>query len=294
MSNIIMSCESTIDLPYSYSKERNISIIHYSYVIDDIEYVDDMGRNPESLNNFYNAINEGKLPKTSQINYFYYYNYFEKLIKKGDVLHIAFGSGMTPSIKNANKAAEDIKKKYPDRKLIVIDSFSSSSGYGLLVDSALDLRDNGASIEEIAKWTRDNAKNVHHQFFSTDLSHFRRSGRVSGPTAMIATILGICPIMHLDNPGHIISYSKARGKKRAILTTIQEMEKNALDGINYSGKCFISHSNCYEDALNVKEKILEHFPNINKDIKINNIGTIIASHSGPGTIAVFFFGHERH
>lgn len=199
---------------------------------------------------------------------------------------------MTQSYRNAVLAAEEMKKKYPDRKLVVIDSMCSSSGYGMLVDYAADMRDNGCPIEEVEAWLLENRQNIHHQFYSTDLSFFRRSGRMSGATAMIATVLGICPIMKLDDKGKIIAYGKVRGKQNAIKTTIDTMEEHAIDGKDYSGKCYICHSRCPEDAKKTKELLSKRFPNV-KDIPIFDIGTIIASHCGPGTVAVFFLGDKR-
>ena len=291
--NFILSCESTVDLPYSYVSGRNMPVLFYSYLIDGQEFPDDMGRDPEALPRFYRFLEEGKMPSTSQTNVFKYTEFFTELLKKGDVLHIAFGSGMTPSVKNALAAADELRKEFPNRKIIVVDSLCSSSGYGLLVDEAADMRDRGCTMEEIEQWLLDNRQKVHHQFFSTDLKYFRRSGRVSGATATIGSILNICPIMRLDDTGHIIAYDKARGKKRAIQRTIQEMEKHAENGLQYSGKCWICHSNCLADAQETKEVIRQKFPNISEDIRIFDIGTIIASHCGPGTVAVFFFGDER-
>lgn len=291
--NFILSCESTVDLPYSYVSGRNMPVLFYSYLIDGQEFPDDMGRDPEALPQFYRSLEEGKMPSTSQTNVFKYTEFFTELLKKGDILHVAFGSGMTPSVKNALAAADALREDFPNRKIIVVDSLCSSSGYGLLVDGAADMRDRGCTMEEIEQWLLDNRQKVHHQFFSTDLKYFRRSGRVSGAAATIGSILNICPIMRLDDTGHIIAYDKVRGKKRAIQRTIQEMEKHAENGLQYSGKCWICHSNCLADAQETKEAIRQKFPNISEDIRICDIGTIIASHCGPGTVAVFFFGDER-
>lgn len=291
-SKFILSCESTVDLPFSYVDERHISVIFYSYTLNGVDHVDDMLRDPEALPTFYKLLEEGNMPSTSQLNEFTYEEYFEKLLKKGDVLHITLGTGMTKSYQNAISAAESLKNKYPERNIIIVDSLCSSSGYGMLVDTAADMRDEGFSMEEIVKWLLANRKLVHHQFFSTELKHYRRSGRMSGPVAMVATVLGICPIMRLNAAGSIIAYSKVRGKQSAIKTTVDTMEKYAQDGVNYSGKCWICHSQCLPEALKTKQAVLERFPNI-KDIRICDIGTIIAAHCGPGTVAVFFFGDER-
>lgn len=291
--SFILSCESTVDLPYEYVHGREIPLLFYTYSVDGMDYPDDMGRNPGALKKFYQFLAMGKFPKTSQLNMYQYEEFFEGLLEQGDVLHIVFGSGMTRSIRNAEMAAEVMRLKYPERKLIVVDSLCSSSGYGLLVDVAADMRDAGRNIEEVAEWADGARHCVHHQFFSTDLQYFRHSGRISGPTAMIATILGICPIMRLDECGKIVSYDKARGKQRAIQVTVDTMEQNAVGGRDYSGKCMICHSNCLEDAERLKRAIQTRFPHIEGEIRICDIGTIIAAHCGPGTVAAFFFGSPR-
>jgi len=289
----ILSCGSTVDLPYAYLEKRGVPVIFYTYVVDGREYTDDMERDPEALPRFYGFLNAGKVPRTSQINTESYQSFFEEQLKKGDLLHIAFGSGMSGSVTNAISAAEALRETYPDRKIIVIDSLCSSSGYGLLVDDAADLRDRGCTLEETAEWVLANRNKMHHQFFSTDLQYYRRSGRISGASAMIGAVLSICPIMRLDACGRIIAYGKVIGKKKAILQTVDTMEAHAQGGRNYSKKCFICHSNCPQDAAQLKAALRERFPHITGEIRICNIGTIIASHCGPGTAAVFFWGDER-
>ena len=288
-SSFLLSCESTIDLPYSYANERNLPVLFYSYQVDGVNYEDDMGRDPEALPKFYGFLAEGKLPTTAQLNEFQYETFFDNLLQQGDVLHIAFGSGMTASVQNAMLAAEALREKYPERRLVVIDSLCSSSGYGLLVDGAADLRDAGKSLDETADWVLAHRQNVHHQFYSTELKFYRRSGRMSGAAAAIGTVLGICPIMRLDDKGRIIAYDKVRGKKNAVARTVETMKRHAEGGEAYSGKVFICHSNCPADAEATKAA----FPHIDGEIRICDIGTIVASHSGPGTVAVFFFGDAR-
>ncbi len=289
----ILSCESTVDMPYSYVNSRNIPVLFYSYTVDDKVYTDDMGRDPKALPHFYEMLDEGKMPSTSQLNDFQYKDYFEELLKQGDVLHIAFGSGMTNSVQNAKEVAELMQKEFPDRKLIVIDSYCSSSGYGMLVDYAADMRDEGCDMETVRDWVEANAKRVHHQFYSTDLKYFRRSGRVSGSAAAIGAVLNICPIMRLDESGHIVAYDKVRGRKNAIRKTVDTMAEHAEGGEQYSGKCFISHSNCLASAEELKADVEARFPNLAGKIRIFDIGTIISSHCGPGTVAVYFLGDIR-
>ena len=285
-----LSCCSTVDLPYSYMESRDIPVLFYTYVVDGREYDDDMGRDPEALPRFYGFLKEGKLPQTSQINVAAYTEFFEKLLDKGgDVLHIAFTSGQSGSVHNAFLAAEELKDRYPGQRLVVIDSLCSSSGYGLLVDYAADMRDEGKTLDEVAQWVLDNRNKVHHQFFSSDMTQFRRTGRVSGA----ATVLNICPIMRLDDKGAIKAYSKVRGKKKAVETTVDTMEQCARNGRDYDGKCFVCHSQCPEDARLVIEAVEERFPKLKGKIRLCDIGTIIGSHAGQGTVAVFFIGDER-
>ena len=293
-NSFLLSCESTVDLPFSYVFGRNIEVLFYTYTVDGVEYDDDMGRDPAALERFYGFMASGKFPATSQINVYRYTDYFESLLNRfdGDILHIAMGSGMSPSVNNAVEAAAALESKYPGRKIKVIDSLCSCGGYGILVDFAADMRDEGKSFEEAIEWLEANKSRIHHQFFSTDLKYFKRSGRVSGAAAAVATILGICPIMHLNSTGHIVAYDKVRGKKKAIKTTVETMLADVEEGAGYTGKCVLCHSNCIEEAQETIKLVKETFPKL-KSIKLSNIGTIIASHSGPGTVALFFFGSNE-
>ncbi len=292
--DFILSCESTVDMPYSYISGRGIPVLFYSYSVEAKEYEDDMCRTADGTKKFFDMIATGALPSTSQINLYKYLDFFEELLKDNDsILHIAFGSGMTPSVTNAREAAAQLNEKYADKNVVVIDSLCSCTGYGLLVDTAADMRDEGKTLEEIESWVVDNRNRVHHQFFNTDMSFFKRSGRVSGVTATVASILGICPIMHLNDEGKIIAYSKARGKKATIDYTVREVAKNIEDRDNYSGKFYISHSNCLEDAKLVAEALVKEMPCLEGKIEFYEIGNIISCHCGPGTVAVFFMGNER-
>ena len=289
----VLSCCSTVDLPYAYMAQRDIPVLFYHYVVGNQEYVDDMGRDPAALPRFYGFLKAGQLPQTSQINVADYLDFFEQQLKKGDLLHIAFTSGQSGSVHNAQAAGKLLQEKYPDKKIVVIDSLCSSSGYGLLVDTVADMRDAGASIEEAYQWTLDNRNKVHHQFFSTDMTQFRRTGRVSGAAAAIATVLNICPIMRLDNKGAIKAYDKVRGKHKAIETTVNTMEQHAQGGRDYDQRCWICHSQCLDLAQQLADQLEIRFPHLKGKIRICDIGTIIGSHAGPGTVAVFFYGDER-
>ena len=290
--NFILSAESAVDLPYPYVASRDIPVIFYSYTVDDVVYEDDMGRNPNALTEFYARLDAGAMPNTSQINAFQYEEYFRELLAKGDVLHLAFAKGMSNSVNNAYEAASIVRKEFPDRKLIVVDTLASSSGYGLILDDAADMRDAGASMEEIAQWVQDNALKMYHRIFASSLKQLRRGGRVSGPTAAIGTVLGIIPIMRLDEVGKIFSYGKVRGKKAAIESLTKSALDNARGGADYDGKLFICHADCMEDAKAMEASLHAALPKAK--ISIYDIGSVIASHTGRGTIAIFFWGeHDR-
>ncbi|MBE6925982.1 MAG: DegV family protein [Ruminococcaceae bacterium] len=283
-----LSCESTVDFPYSHMAERNIPVLFYTYTLEEQEYEDDMLRDPNALPRFFAQLKTGAKPSTSQINVSRYLSFFEPLLEKGDLLHIAFGTGMTPSYYNACRAAEALREKYPERKLVVIDSLCSCIGYGMLTDLAADLRDSGCTLEETAKHIADMRLHVHHQFFSTDLTQFRRSGRVSGPAATVGTLLNICPLMHLDRAGKIIAYSKIRGIRQVIAATVDTVVANSTPSTNIYR---IGHSQCRELAQQTADALRQRAGDV--PIEIMDIGTIISAHCGPGTVAVFFFGKNR-
>ena len=288
-TSFILSCESTIDLPYSYCEARGIPVLFYSYQVDGVSYEDDMGRDPAALPRFYGFLDEGKLPTTAQLNEFQYESFFDALLQQGDVLHIAFGSGMTASVQNAMLAAESLREKYPERKLVVIDSLCSSSGYGLLVDGAADLRDAGKSMDEIADWTMAMRQNVHHQFYSTELKFYRRSGRMSGAAAAIGTVLNIKPILYGSADGHIVACGKVRGRKKAIDTLVETYAKKQVDAANHL--VAISHGDCLADAQLLAEKV--RAVAAPKDILIVPHEPFSGAHVGPGMLALFFYGSER-
>ena len=289
----ILSCCSTVDLPYDYMDQREIPVLSYTYIVDGVEYMDDMGRDPNSRPKFYQMLAQGKLPQTSQISIGRYMAFFEELLQQGDVLHLAFTSGQSASVNNAFAAAAELRAHYPNRKLVVIDTLCSSSGYGLLVDTVADMRDNGATLEEAEAWTLANRNKVHHQFFSSNMTQFHRTGRVSGTAAAVATILSICPLMRLDAAGAIKAYDKVRGKKRAVAATLDAVIEHAQGGIDYDQKMWVCHSECPEDAQMMIDALESHFLKQRGRIRLCNIGPVIGSHSGTGTVAVFFFGDER-
>ena len=293
MADYVLSCCSTADLSREHFDTRNIECIFFSYELDGKTYPDDLGASMP-LDTFYQAMENGASTRTSQISIAEYQDYFEKYLREGkDILHIDFSSGLSGSVNSARNAAEMLKEKYPDQKLYVIDSLAASSGYGLLVDKAADLRDEGMDIDELAKWVENNKLRVHHWFFSTTLKYYIRGGRVSKTAGFFGGILGICPLLHVDENGHLIPMEKIRSKKNVKEAIVNKMREFADDGTAYSEKCFMSHSYCLQDAQDVAEAVEQAFPSIRGGVEIDNIGTVIGSHSGPGTVALFFWGKPR-
>lgn len=289
----ILSCCSTADVPYAHMAERQVSVLHYTYVVDGVEYEDDMGRDEASLPRFYEWIRQGKQPSTSQVSVGRYIEYFTELLEQGDVLHLAFSSGMSGSANNAALAAREVQENFPDRKLFVVDTLCGSSGQALFADMVADLRDAGATVEEAYTWAMENRGKVHHYFFSGDMTYFRRTGRVSGPAAAVATVLNICPLMRLDDKGAIKAYDKVRGKKATIKALVDEMEAHAEGGSGYDGRCYLAHSMCPEDAAATVSAIEERFPALKGKVLVSLIGPTIGSHTGIGTVSFYFFGDER-
>ena len=293
MSDYVISCCSTIDIPRDYVESRDIKYVCFNYELGDKHYKDDMGITM-SMDEFYNKMSEGLMTRTSQVNVEEYVEHFEKFLKEGkDVLHMTLSSGISGTYNSATIARDELLEKYPDRKLIVIDSLAASAGFGLLVDKACDLRDAGKTIDENAAWIEEHKLEDNHWFFSTDLTYFIRGGRISKTSGVIGGLLNICPFMNVDFEGKLIVREKIRTKKKVIKVAADKMKELAKDGVDYDEKVFISCSQCYEDAKALAALIEEAFPKMNGKVMISDIGTTIGSHTGPGTVALFFWGKKR-
>lgn len=293
MSEYKITCCSTVDLPVSYFEEKNLPFVCYNFHMDGVDYPDDLGKSM-AFDEFYKRIAAGAEPTTAQVNVQQYTELFEPILKEGkDLLHLTLSSGITGSINSANIAKEQLEEKYPERKIFVMDSLAASSGYGMLVDAVLENQEKGFSIEENVKWIEENRNRLHHWFFSTDLTSFIRGGRISKVSGFLGQALNICPLMNVNKEGKLIPRNKYRGKKQVIREMVKRMEEHAQNHTQYSGKCMMSCSACEEDARKVADLVEEKFPNLNGKVQINSIGTVIGSHTGPGTVALFFWGDER-
>lgn len=293
MEEFVLSCCSTADLTPAHFAARNISYVCFHFSLDGVDYADDLGQSVP-FDRFYREMAEGADTKTSQVSIGEYIEYFTPFLAAGkDVLHITFSSGLSGTYRSAVIAARQLQEQFPDRKLYIVDSLGASSGYGLLMDRLADLRDAGKSVDEVKAFAEENRLHVHHWFFSTDLKFYVKGGRISRTAGAIGGILGICPLLHMDAEGHLTPHSKVRTKKKVIRQIVAQMEAFAENGTAYNGKCFLSHSDCYEDARAVADLVEATFPCLDGKVCINPVGTTVGSHTGPGTVALFFFGQSR-
>lgn len=294
MNKFLLSCCSTSDLNIKHYKDRGIRYICFHYFLDGIEHKDDFGETLP-ISEFYKKMEQGAMTKTSQLNAQDYYNYFENLINEGykEILHLTLSSGISGTINSARIAVNMINEKYKDVKIYIVDSLAASSGYGLLMEKLADLKDEGKNIEEVKDWAENNRLFINHWFFSTDLKYYVRGGRISRTSGFFGNMLHVCPLLNVNDEGKLIPREKIIGKKKVINAIVQKMIENAKDGKDYNDYCYISHSAVFEDAKAVKDKVEDYFPNLKGKVEIFDIGTTIGSHTGPGTVALFFVGKER-
>jgi DegV family protein with EDD domain len=293
MGNYTLSCCSTADLTKEYFDNKGIRYVCFHFELDDKEYFDNLGESV-SADELYSAMARGADTKTSQVSVGEYIDYFTEILEGGnDIFHVTLSSGISGTYNSACIASDELKEKYPERKIYIVDSLGASSGYGLIMDKLTELKESGMEIDELHNWIEENKLNMHHWFFSTDLKYYIRGGRITKTAGFVGTALNICPLLNMDNAGHLIPQEKIRTKKRVIKKIVEKMEKNAEDGNEYSGKCYISQSDCYDDARALADLVEEKFPRLEGKVEIFNIGAVIGGHTGPGTVALYFWGKER-
>ena len=247
-------------------------------------------KNDDTLKDMYQGLRAGEVAKTSAVNPSRWSQVMEKALAAGkDVLVLAFSSGLSTTYQSAVIAAEELKDAYPDRKIQVIDTLCASMGEGLLVWYACKKRDEGLSLDEVAQWVLDNRLHLCHWFTVDDLMYLKRGGRISAATALVGTMLQIKPLLHVDDEGHLINMTKTRGRKAAIDAMVKKAQEL---GAGYDNSTmFISHGDCLSDAEYLSRQLKEKCGV--KDVVISYVGAVIGSHSGPGTLALFFLGSHR-
>ena len=288
MNNFVISCCTPVDYSREAMKALDVETVFYHVILDGKDYLDDFGESipPEQLHQY---MVDGHDVKTSQVSVGEYKAFFRPFLEAGrDILHITVSSGISGTYNSAVLAARHLLEEFPERKLIIVDSLSGSVGYGMIVEEAAHLRDAGKNIEEIRDWIEENRQFMQHFFFSTDLTHFIKGGRIPRYAGILAQKMKICPIMVANSNGEIVMSDKIRTRKKAIQRIVERLGETAVDGYNYSGKLMIAHS----DLVSAKETaalIREKFPKL-VDLVIRPLGSTFSGHSGPGCVFICFWG----
>lgn len=282
--------DSTTDLTQKMIDELELEVVSLRFTIDGKTYRDKADQSEMPTKTFYAKLRDGNSSTTSQINADEFTSVFEPVLESGeDMLYIAFSSGLSGTYQSACIARDDLKEKYPERKIYVFDSLCASMGEGLLAYHAALMKRAGTDIDSLYKWLGENALKLCHWFTVGDLNHLKRGGRISTTAALVGTMLGIKPVLHVDDEGHLIPVSKVRGRRQSLDALVQKMEETAIHPGEQT--VFISHGDCLEDAEYVAEQVRAKFGV--KNVQINFVGPVIGAHSGPGTVALFFFGTHR-
>ena len=290
MRDYCIVTDSTCDLPANIVTDLGITVIPMEFQLDGTTYLNYPDGRDYDFHAFYDALRAGKASTTSQVNYQTFLDTFTPILESGrDILYLAFSSGLSGTYNGSVIAANDLMEKYPASKVISVDTLAASVGEGLLVYAAAKKREEGLSLDELAQWVTDNRLHLCHWFTVDDLNHLKRGGRVSPAVAIIGTALGIKPVMHVDDEGHLIPVSKVRGRRKSLDALVEHMAETCDKP--ESQTIFIGHGDSKEDAEYVAKLVRQKFKV--KNIILNYIGPVIGSHSGPGTLALFFFGTHR-
>ena len=289
MSEYVITTDNNSDLPEKYLKDHGVGCMYLSYSMDGKNYTHG---NFLPEHEFYEAMRNGSMPTTAQVNPENAKALLEPYLKEGkDILHIAFSSALSSSYNNACIAANEVMEEHPGARIVVIDSLAASMGEGLIVYKAIEMKKSGKSMDEIIDFVNEHKLNVVHNFTVDDLNHLYRGGRVSKTTAIIGTLANIKPILHVNNEGRLINIGKVRGRKKSLIALVDRMEEHIGSYRDKNDIVFISHGDCLQDAQFVAGLVKERFGIDN--IWINYICPTIGTHSGPGTVALFFMGESR-
>ena len=288
MNNYVIYTDSSCDLSPEMLDARDVYYSSLTFRFDDGD--NEYANNEMPISEFYQRMREGGVAKTSAVNSESFAMEFKKLLDKGlDVLYIGFSSGLSTTYNSARLAAEQLRSEYPDRKIITVDTLAASAGIALLIDMVIAKKNSGATIEEAAKYAEDMKLKICHWFTVDDLVYLKRGGRVSPTAAFFGNMLGIKPVLHVDNDGHLINVLKVRGRRTSVMTLADKYGELCDDDGNKI--VYISHADCLAEAEELGRIINQKYAAETK--LITNVGTVIGAHSGPGTIALFFVGKER-
>ena len=290
MADYVIMTDSCCDMTAVLAEELELSVLPLSLHMGDAVYRNWLDGREIGFQEFYAKIRSGQLATTSAVSVGEFAAEMRKILSAGkDILCINFSSALSATYQSAAIAAADLAEEFPDRKILVVDSLCASLGQGLLVYLCAQERRKGRSLEEVHTFAEETKGKVCHWFTVDDLNHLKRGGRISAATALFGTMLSIKPVMHVDDGGHLVPVSKARGRKSSLLALVDQMEATAIDPASQT--VFISHGDCEGDALFVAGEITRRFGT--RDIRLNYVGPVIGNHSGPGTLALFFLGTKR-
>ena len=285
--NYVVMTDSSADLNPALEQELGVDIIPLSVNCGDRTFLDYPDEREIKTSEFYGMLRSGANAKTAAANVETFLTAMSRHLEHGkDVLYLGFSSGLSSTYSASEIAAQELRERYPERKVLTVDTLCASMGQGLLVWLTVQELKHGATLEEAAKYAEENRLHLCHWFTVDDLFFLKRGGRVSAATALVGSALGIKPVLHVDNEGHLINVSKARGRKNSILALVDRMEKSAIEPEKQT--VFISHGDCLADAEFLAQEVRRrlHVPRI----EINYVGPVIGAHSGPGTLALFFLG----
>lgn len=287
MSNFVILTDSACDLKPEFLKELGVGFLSLSFTFTDEENsYENFDLSPAD---FYNEMRNGKIAKTSAVNVAAFKDFFEAELKKGnDILYLGFSSGLSTTYNSACIAADELSEAYPDRKIACVDTLAASAGFGMLVYLAVKEKEAGKSLEDVAAFAEKTVPHMAHWFTVDDLVYLKRGGRVSPTVAFVGGLLGIKPVLHMDDEGHLINMSKMRGRKAALAALADKYGELSLDR---ESPVWISHGDCVDDAKLLAEMIKEQY-GVEVTL-ITDVGPVIGAHSGPGTMALFFLAKNR-
>ena len=291
MADYMITSDTSCDFPLEYVQQHQLPVVSLFYSIDGVS-----GSNgcpsSEELKTFYDKMRQGAQTKTQQASIEDTEAVFREVLQQGkDLLHIAFSSGLSGTANAARLAADNLREEFPDRKIEVIDSLCASLGQGLLVDYALRMQQQGKTMEETAQWVKEHIQNLCHLFTVEDLKYLQRGGRISKTTALLGTMIGIKPVLHVDEQGKLVPIAKVRGRKQSIQALVKHMEEKVGRFLPQNDTIYISHGDCIEDALYLAELVKEKFGIVKA--MIHHIGPVIGSHAGPGALTLSFMGESK-
>lgn len=289
MTDYIIVTDSDSDLPLELQQKYEIPYVAMPYTLNGKEYYDDLGQTVDHKE-YYEAMRAGAVPTTSALNQQNYVDYFEPLLKKQDVLFLAFSSKMSRTIESARAAQEELKEICPDHRLVIVDTLSISMPQALLVLKAREMQQQGASMEEVVAWVEKNYARANAFFTVDSLKYLQRGGRVSAVAAAMGTMLDLKPILIETKEGTLVSHAKVRGRKKAIGYIVEQGVASVKD---HQTECFgvVFHADCEEEALKLKNALAAQLPEM--ELRVEKIGPVIGAHAGPGTLAFCFIGEER-